>query len=60
MVEYEHLPLGNVQSWVRPGYPLFDALFSMSVASVSSGEIWTVIESEPPRPDVSCNSGYCL
>ncbi len=52
IVEYEHLPLGKVQTWVRPGRPLFDILFSLSVDESSSNDLWKVIESEPPKADV--------
>lgn len=53
VVEYEHLPLGKVQTWVRPGRPLFDILFSLSVDESPSNDLWNVIESEPPKADVS-------
>ncbi|KJA27343.1 hypothetical protein HYPSUDRAFT_63026 [Hypholoma sublateritium FD-334 SS-4] len=51
IVEFEHLPLGKVQTWVRPGRPLFDILFSLSVDKSSSNDLWNVIESEPPKAD---------
>lgn len=53
MIEYEHLPLGKVQQWVRPGKSVFDVLFSVSVSNRSESKLWHVIESEPPQADVS-------
>ncbi|KAJ3563111.1 hypothetical protein NP233_g9148 [Leucocoprinus birnbaumii] len=50
-VEHEHVPLGKVQNWVRPGKPLFDTLFSVSLKDDKPSEIWNVIESNPPRAD---------
>ncbi|CAA7271648.1 unnamed protein product [Cyclocybe aegerita] len=50
-IDYEHVPLGKVQSWVRPGHPLFELLFSVSVDASSPSSIWEVIESEPPESD---------
>lgn len=52
-IEYEHVPLGKVQSWVRPGKPLFEILFSLSVNNSPQSTLWDVIESEPPEADVS-------
>ncbi|RDB21442.1 Nonribosomal peptide synthetase 2 [Hypsizygus marmoreus] len=51
MVEVEHVALGKVQSWVRPGKPLFDLLFSVSVKDSTPSSIWDVIESQPPEAD---------
>lgn len=53
MIEVEHVPLGKVQSWVRPGEHLFDILFSVSVRDNTPSDIWDVIESQPPEADVS-------
>ncbi|KAJ3517178.1 hypothetical protein NLJ89_g674 [Agrocybe chaxingu] len=50
-IDYEHVPLGKIQGWVRPGHPLFELLFSVSVDTSSASSIWEVIESEPPEPD---------
>lgn len=53
VVELEHVPLGKVQSWVRPGKPLFETLFSVSMKDTTQSAIWDVVESEPPQADVS-------
>jgi len=53
MVEFEHVPLGKVQSWVRQGHTLFEVLFSVSVDSTQESKLWEIIESKPPEPDVS-------
>lgn len=53
MIEYEHLPLGKVQGWVRPGKAIFETLFSVSVNQRSESKLWDIIESEPPQADVS-------
>ncbi|KDR81669.1 hypothetical protein GALMADRAFT_59971 [Galerina marginata CBS 339.88] len=50
-IEYEHLPLGKMQGWIRPGNPLFDILFSVSVNVLPESNVWDVIESEPPEAD---------
>ncbi|TFK76388.1 peptide synthetase [Pluteus cervinus] len=51
MVEFEHTPLGKIQSWVRPGEALFEALFSVSVKEHSHSDLWDVLLSEPPQAD---------
>jgi hypothetical protein len=53
VVEVEHVPLGKVQNWVRPGKSLFDTLFSVSIKAKTTSNIWDVIESEQPEADVS-------
>lgn len=58
VVEFEHVPLGKVQSWVRPGESLFDILFSVSVKVNTASEIWDVLDSEQPEPDVSLQTSY--
>ncbi|KAG6845337.1 NRPS [Tephrocybe sp. NHM501043] len=52
MVGMEHVPLGKVQSWVRPGKALFDLLFSVSVKTeeVENG-IWDMVENRFPEAD---------
>lgn len=60
LVDFEHVSLGNVQRWLRPGQPLFEVLFSLSVKKVITSNLWDVVESEPPKPDVRCSCGYCL
>lgn len=50
-VEYEHIPLGKVQRWARPGEPLFETIFSVSVKEDQPSHIWNVIESDPPKAD---------
>ncbi|KAF5380902.1 hypothetical protein D9615_004009 [Tricholomella constricta] len=51
MVDVEHVPLGKVQNWVRPGKPLFDLLFSVSIKADIVSEVWDVVESQPPEAD---------
>ncbi|TFK42523.1 peptide synthetase [Crucibulum laeve] len=53
IIEHEHVPLGRVQNWIRPGEALFETLFSVSINASSKSDIWDVIESEPPEPDYS-------
>ncbi|KAH9484356.1 NRPS [Psilocybe cubensis] len=50
-IEYEHIPLGKIQGWIRPNVALFEALFSVSVNESPQSELWDVIESEPPEAD---------
>ncbi|KAF9564589.1 peptide synthetase [Agrocybe pediades] len=50
-IEYEHVPLGKLQSWIRPGKPLFEVLFSLSVNETRPSTLWDIIESEPPKAD---------
>ena len=51
--EYEHVPLSRIQKWVseRDG-SLFDTLFSVSFKENGTSELWTVLESQNPEPDV--------
>ncbi|PPR03610.1 hypothetical protein CVT24_007726 [Panaeolus cyanescens] len=51
VVDFEHVPLGKVQSWLRPGQQLFEVLFSLSIKKDISSTLWDVVESEPPNPD---------
>ncbi|KAG5645251.1 NRPS protein [Asterophora parasitica] len=51
MVDVEHVSLGKVQNWIRPGKPLFDLLFSVSIKADIASEIWDVAESQPPEAD---------
>jgi hypothetical protein len=53
VAEYEHVPLGKIQSWIRPGAPLFELLFSVSVQQQEDSEIWESCSYEPPAADVS-------
>lgn len=52
MVQYEHTPLSKVQNWIRPGRPLFDVVFSVSVQDHSTSDLWDVISSELLNADV--------
>lgn len=52
-VELEHVALGRVQNWVRPGEILFESLFSVSVKEDIHSRLWNIVDSEPPQPDVS-------
>ncbi|KAG6874203.1 hypothetical protein C0995_003749 [Termitomyces sp. Mi166 len=51
MIEVEHVPLGKVQNWVRPGRAVFDVLFSVSIKADDKSDIWDVLESQPPEAD---------
>ncbi|KAF8163357.1 peptide synthetase [Crassisporium funariophilum] len=51
VVEYEHVPLGKVQSWVRPGQPLFEILFSLSAKPTQKSDLWDVVQSDSPEAD---------
>lgn len=53
MIDVEHVPLGKVQNWIRPGRTIFDFLFSVSVKANNKSNIWDVLESQPPEADVS-------
>ncbi|KIM49051.1 hypothetical protein M413DRAFT_438219 [Hebeloma cylindrosporum] len=50
-IEYEHVPLGKVQTWIRPGKSLFEILFSISVNESPNSDLWLSVESEPPQAD---------
>ncbi|KAL0946575.1 hypothetical protein HGRIS_012777 [Hohenbuehelia grisea] len=50
-IEFEHIPLKQVQGWLRPGLPLFDALFSISMKQHLDNSVWKLIQSQNPRPD---------
>ncbi|KAG6866968.1 NRPS [Blastosporella zonata] len=48
----EHVPLGKVQNWVRPGRALFSLLFSVSVKTDEiASDTWVMLESQPPEAD---------
>ena len=51
--EFEHVPLSRIQKWVehRDG-SLFDTLFSVSYKENGSSELWSVLDSQNPEPDV--------
>ncbi|KAG6898366.1 NRPS [Termitomyces sp. T32_za158] len=51
MMNVEHVPLGKVQNWVRPGRAIFDLLFSVSVKAHHQSDIWSILESQPPEAD---------
>ncbi|KAH6918511.1 peptide synthetase [Coprinopsis sp. MPI-PUGE-AT-0042] len=51
MAEHEHVPLGKIQSWLRPGAPIFEVLFSASVQQHEDSEIWDPCPYEPPAAD---------
>lgn len=53
VVEFEHVALGKVQNWIRPGEMVFETMFSVSVKDNMYSKIWEVVESEPPKADVS-------
>lgn len=52
VLDFQHVPLRNVQKWCSKGKPLFDTLFSFqkedSVSSMQAGQLWEVIEDAQP------------
>lgn len=61
-IPFENVPLGQVQKWVRPGAGLFDILFSVTHKDQTAYEIFDVVRSELPQPDVSLlpHTSSCL
>lgn len=57
-VSFEHLPLSRVQNWIRPGKALFDTLFAVTVEDETEYNVWEILQSEIPRPDVSHDMRY--
>ncbi|TFK29988.1 peptide synthetase [Coprinopsis marcescibilis] len=51
MTEHEHVPLGKIQNWVRPGEPLFEVLFSVSVHQSKKSKLWVHRDYQPPAAD---------
>ena len=51
--QHEHIPLSRIQKWIdsRNG-ALFDTLFSVSFKEKETSELWSVLESQNPEPDV--------
>ncbi|KAJ4393823.1 hypothetical protein N0V93_003038 [Gnomoniopsis smithogilvyi] len=54
VLEFQHVPLRDVQKWCSRGMPLFDTLFSFQVEILTTQdeEIWTAVESKV-NPDYS-------
>jgi len=52
-IPFEHVPLAQVQKWVRPGTGLLDTIFSVRHRDQTAYEIFDVVRSELPQPDVS-------
>lgn len=52
IVEFEHIPLGDVQRVLRGELSLFETVFSCSVEPSAVASLWKVLQSEPPAPDV--------
>lgn len=50
-IAFEHLPLSKVQSWIRPGYPIIDTLFAVTMKDETNFEAWHVLHSDLSRPD---------
>ena len=51
--EFEHVPLSRIQKWVQGGdKSLFDTLFSISLKEKWESNLWTILESQNPEPDV--------
>lgn len=61
-IPFENVPLGQVQKWVRPGAGLFDILFSVMYKDQPAYELFDVVRSELPQPDVSLlsHTSSCL
>lgn len=55
-IKFEQTPLGRIQQAIRPGQPLFETLFSVSVQIESQSNIWTAVKSHAPAIDVSLQS----
>ncbi|KAL5529265.1 hypothetical protein ACEPAG_5250 [Sanghuangporus baumii] len=51
VLAFEHIPLSRVQTWVKPGRPLFEVLFSVSIDEENTAEIWDILESKQPQAD---------
>ena len=58
VLTFEHIPLSRVQSWVKPGRPLFEVLFSVSIEDGNEMELWDILESKQPQADVSSMSTH--
>lgn len=52
-VAFEHFPLSHVQKWLPPGTAPFDTLFAVTVKDDIQYEVWDIVRSELPEPDVS-------
>lgn len=52
-IPFENLPLAQVQKWVRPCAGLFDSIFSVTPKDKTEYELFDVVRSELPQPDVS-------
>ena len=53
MTAFEHIPLNKVQQWIRPGETLFETLFSISIHEEFESNVWKMLDSTQPQPDVS-------
>ncbi|KAL5533182.1 hypothetical protein ACEPAF_4958 [Sanghuangporus sanghuang] len=51
VLTFEHIPLSRVQTWVKPGRPLFEVLFSVSIDEKDTTELWDILESKQPQAD---------
>jgi len=52
-VAFEHFPLSHVQKWLPPGTAPFDTLFAVTVKDDTQYEVWDILRSDLPEPDVS-------
>lgn len=52
-VAFEHFPLSHVQKWLPPGIAPFDTIFAVTVKDYTQYEVWDILRSEMPEPDVS-------
>ncbi|KAL4259866.1 Non-ribosomal peptide synthetase [Pleurotus pulmonarius] len=50
-MEYEHVGLSQIQTWVRPGLPLFDVLFSLAIEDSSNLRLFEIVQRKNPVPD---------
>ena len=53
MVDYENIPLPQIQAWVSPGETMFEVLFSASVRHHAKSAVWTPLTEDAPPADVS-------
>ena len=57
-IAFENVPLSKIQNWVRNDGPLFEILFSISHKDTGASDLWTILESTQPDPDVSLSSYF--
>ncbi|KAF9493084.1 hypothetical protein BDN71DRAFT_1591331 [Pleurotus eryngii] len=50
-MEYEHVGLSQIQTWIRPGLPLFDVVFSLAIEDSSNPRLFEIVQRKNPIPD---------